>query len=72
MFGGVAQLGEHYPCTVGVESSSLSVSTHFQLRRWPKGRSANNCGRPRAANAAPTVYTPSLITHGNACAVPCV
>ena len=32
-FGGVAQLGEHLPCTQGVRSSILLISTKQEFRR---------------------------------------
>ena len=31
MYGGVAQLGEHLPCTQGVRSSNLLISTRCGL-----------------------------------------
>ena len=31
MYGGVAQLGEHLPCTQGVKSSNLFISTKCGL-----------------------------------------
>ena len=39
-YGGVAQLGEHLPCTQGVRSSNLLISTTGRPSR-PKHRSFN-------------------------------
>ena len=30
IYGGIAQLGEHLPCTQGVKSSNLFISTNFK------------------------------------------
>ena len=37
MYGGVAQLGEHLPCTQGVRSSSLLISTTGSAERRGRG-----------------------------------
>ena len=36
-FGGIAQLGEHLPCTQGVKGSNPFVSTIQKDNDWPSG-----------------------------------
>ena len=37
-YGGIAQLGEHLPCTQGAKSSSLFISTIRKVRILPQSR----------------------------------
>lgn len=44
LYGGIAQLGEHLPCTQGVKSSNLFISTIMTYRhlqsKWNEGQTS--------------------------------